>query len=96
MNPRPATLTSVHLDLIRGVSAAAVMLYHLRWLVCSWIIRISANKSLLSTALYSGTYWDSGYQVVKGFSLFSAGYFIGNKPLWNRWGSGSGQGEPIP
>jgi peptidoglycan/LPS O-acetylase OafA/YrhL len=75
--PLLAKRTSVHLDLIRGVSAAAVMLYHLRGLFFV-DFPFLANKSLLSTALYAVTGY--GHQAVMVFFVLS-GYFIGTSVM---------------
>lgn len=71
--PRLAKRTSVHLDLIRGVSALAVLLYHLRGLFFVDFPYL-ANKSLLSIVLYAVTGY--GHQAVMVFFVLS-GYFIG-------------------
>jgi peptidoglycan/LPS O-acetylase OafA/YrhL len=68
-----AKRTSVHLDLIRGVSAVAVMAYHLRGLFFV-DFPFLARKSLFSTALYAATGY--GHQAVIVFFVLS-GYFIG-------------------
>jgi peptidoglycan/LPS O-acetylase OafA/YrhL len=68
-----AKRTSVHLDVIRGVSAVAVLLYHLRGLFFvdyPFLVR----KSLLSNGLYAVTGY--GHQAVIVFFVLS-GYFIG-------------------
>jgi len=74
---RLAKRTSVHLDLIRGVSALAVMLYHLRGLFFV-DFPVLANKSLLSVAIYAATGF--GHQAVIIFFVLS-GYFIGTSVL---------------
>jgi peptidoglycan/LPS O-acetylase OafA/YrhL len=83
---RLAKRTSVHLDLIRGVSAVAVLLYHLRGLFFVDYPYI-AGKSLFSSALYAVTGY--GHQAVMVFFVLS-GYFIGTsvmesvgKHLWS-------------
>jgi len=65
--------TSVHLDAIRGVSALAVMFYHLRGLFFV-DYPFLANKTLFSKALYAVTGY--GHQAVIVFFVLS-GYFIG-------------------
>jgi peptidoglycan/LPS O-acetylase OafA/YrhL len=75
--PRLAKRTSVHLDLIRGVSALAVMLYHLRGLFFV-DYPFLANKSLASSALYAVTGY--GHQAVMVFFVLS-GYFIGTSVM---------------
>ncbi len=75
--PRLAKRTSVHLDLIRGVSALAVLLYHLRGLFFVDYPYL-ANKSLLSSALYAVTGY--GHQAVMVFFVLS-GYFIGTSVM---------------
>jgi peptidoglycan/LPS O-acetylase OafA/YrhL len=74
---RLAKRTSVHLDLIRGVSAAAVMVYHLRGLFFVDYPYL-ANKSFFSTALYAVTGY--GHQAVMVFFVLS-GYFIGTSVM---------------
>ena len=74
---RLAKRTSVHLDLIRGVSALAVMLYHLRGLFFV-DFPFLANKSLPSTVLYAVTGY--GHQAVMVFFVLS-GYFIGTSVM---------------
>lgn len=74
---RLAKRTSVHLDLIRGVSALAVMLYHLRGLFFVDFPSI-VNKSLLSIGLYAVTGY--GHQAVVIFFVLS-GYFIGTSVM---------------
>jgi peptidoglycan/LPS O-acetylase OafA/YrhL len=71
--PRLAKRTSVHLDFIRGVSAIAVLLYHLRGLFFV-DFPLLANKSLVSVGLYAVTGY--GHQAVMVFFVLS-GYFIG-------------------
>jgi len=75
--PRLAKRTSVHLDLIRGVSALAVLLYHLRGLFFVDFPFLT-NKSFLSTALYAVTGY--GHQAVMVFFVLS-GYFIGTSVM---------------
>ena len=58
---RLAKRTSVHLDLIRGVSAVAVLVYHLRGLFFV-DYPFLADKSLLASALYAVTGY--GHQAV--------------------------------
>ena len=74
---RLAKRTSVHLDLIRGVSAVAVLVYHLRGLFFV-DYPFLASKSVLSTALYAVTGY--GHQAVMVFFVLS-GYFIGTSVL---------------
>jgi len=66
---------SVHLDLIRGVAALAVMVGHVRGLFFVDYPYIS-NRSLLHTALYALTGF--GHQAVIVFFVMS-GYFIGTR-----------------
>ena len=70
---RLANRTSVHLDLIRGVSAAAVLLYHLRGLFFV-DFPFLPSKPLLLSALYAVTGY--GHQAVMVFFVLS-GYFVG-------------------
>jgi peptidoglycan/LPS O-acetylase OafA/YrhL len=70
---RLAGRTSVHLDLIRGVSAIAVMLYHLRGLFFV-DFPFLIDKSLVPSGLYAVTGF--GHQAVVVFFVLS-GYFIG-------------------
>jgi peptidoglycan/LPS O-acetylase OafA/YrhL len=70
---RLAVRTSVHLDLIRGVSAIAVMLYHLRGLFFVDFPYLT-DKSLVPSGLYAVTGY--GHQAVMVFFVLS-GYFIG-------------------
>jgi peptidoglycan/LPS O-acetylase OafA/YrhL len=72
-----AKRASVHLDVIRGVSAAAVLLYHLRGLFFV-DYPFLARKSLLSSALYAVTGY--GHQAVMVFFVLS-GYFIGTSVM---------------
>lgn len=65
--------SSVHLDLIRGVSAVAVLAYHLRGLLFVDYPYV-ARKSLFTGALYAVTGY--GHQAVIVFFVLS-GYFIG-------------------
>jgi len=74
---RLAKRTSVHLDMIRGVSALAVMLYHLRG-VFFVDFPYLANKSLISVVLYGVTGY--GHQAVMVFFVLS-GYFIGTSVM---------------
>jgi peptidoglycan/LPS O-acetylase OafA/YrhL len=69
--------TSVHLDLIRGVSAVAVLFYHLRGLFFVDYPYL-AGKSLFASALYAVTGY--GHQAVMVFFVLS-GYFIGTSVL---------------
>ncbi|HXP80424.1 MAG TPA: acyltransferase [Verrucomicrobiae bacterium] len=75
--PRLAKRTSVHLDLIRGVSAVAVLVYHLRGLFFV-DYPFLANKSFFSRALYAVTGY--GHQAVMVFFVLS-GYFIGTSVM---------------
>jgi len=75
--PRLAKRTSVHLDLIRGVSALAVLLYHVRGLFFV-DFPFLANKSFLPSALYAVTGY--GHQAVMIFFVLS-GYFIGTSVM---------------
>jgi peptidoglycan/LPS O-acetylase OafA/YrhL len=77
--PRLARRTSVHLDLIRGVSAIAVMLYHLRGLFFV-DFPFLLNKSLVSSGLYAVTGY--GHQAVMVFFVLS-GYFIGASVMYS-------------
>ena len=72
-----AKRTSVHLDLIRGVSAVAVLLYHVRGLFFVDYPYI-AGKSLFASVLYALTGY--GHQAVIVFFVLS-GYFIGTSVL---------------
>jgi peptidoglycan/LPS O-acetylase OafA/YrhL len=74
---RLAKRTSVHLDLIRGVSAVAVLLYHLRGLFFV-DFPFLARKSLFVTAIYAITGY--GHQAVIVFFVLS-GYFIGTSVM---------------
>jgi peptidoglycan/LPS O-acetylase OafA/YrhL len=74
---RLAKRTSVHLDVIRGVSALAVLLYHLRGLFFV-DFPLLASKSLLLTLLYAVTGY--GHQAVMVFFVLS-GYFIGTSVM---------------
>lgn len=74
---RLAGRTSVHLDLIRGVSAIAVMLYHLRGLFFV-DFPFLIDKSLVSAGLYALTGY--GHQAVMVFFVLS-GYFIGDSVM---------------
>jgi peptidoglycan/LPS O-acetylase OafA/YrhL len=73
------------LDVIRGVSAVAVLLYHLRGLFFVDYPYL-ANKSLISSTLYAVTGY--GHQAVMVFFVLS-GYFIGTSVMesvrQNRW-----------
>jgi len=69
--------TSVHLDLIRGVSALAVMLGHIRGLFFVDFPYL-ANKSIANRLLYAVTGF--GHQAVMIFFVLS-GYFIGMSVL---------------
>jgi len=64
--------TSAHLDMIRGISAIAVLVYHLRGLFFVDFPFLS-RKTVLSTALYGATSY--GHQAVIIFFVLS-GYFI--------------------
>jgi peptidoglycan/LPS O-acetylase OafA/YrhL len=75
--PRLAKRTSVHLDLIRGVSALAVMLYHLRGLFFV-DYEFLAHRTFLNSALYAVTGF--GHQAVMVFFVLS-GYFIGTSVM---------------
>lgn len=78
--PKQALLakrTSVHLDVIRGVSAVAVLLHHLRGLFFVDYPYL-ASKSLVVTALYAVTGY--GHQAVIVFFVLS-GYFIGTSVM---------------
>jgi len=74
---RLAKRTSVHLDLIRGISALAVLLYHLRGLYFV-DYPFLASKSLPSIVLYAVTGY--GHQAVMVFFVLS-GYFIGTSVM---------------
>ena len=74
---RLAKRTSVHFDLIRGVSALAVMLYHLRGLFFV-DYPFLASKSMFSAVLYAVTGF--GHQAVMVFFVLS-GYFIGTSVM---------------
>jgi len=69
--------TSVHLDAIRGVSALAVLLYHLRGLFFV-DYPFLARKSLFASALYAVSGY--GHQAVIVFFVLS-GYFIGTSVM---------------
>jgi peptidoglycan/LPS O-acetylase OafA/YrhL len=74
---RLAKRTSAHLDLIRGLSAVAVLLYHVRGLFFvdfPFLVR----KSLFAKALYAITGY--GHQAVIVFFVLS-GYFIGTSVM---------------
>ena len=75
--PLLAKRTSVHLDVIRGVSAVAVLLYHLRGLFFV-DYPLLASRSLLSSGLYAFTGY--GHQAVMVFFVLS-GYFIGTSVM---------------
>ncbi len=75
--PRLAKRTSVHLDLIRGVSAVAVLLYHLRGLYFV-DYEFLQHRTLMKTALYAVTGY--GHQAVMVFFVLS-GYFIGTSVM---------------
>ena len=75
--PRLAKRTSVHLDLIRGVSALAVLLYHLRGLFFVDYEYLQ-HRSVLKSALYAVTGY--GHQAVMVFFVLS-GYFIGTSVM---------------
>lgn len=75
--PLLAKRTSVHLDVIRGVSAVAVLLYHLRGLFFVDYPFLT-HKSVLSNALYAVTGY--GHQAVIVFFVLS-GYFIGTSVM---------------
>jgi len=72
-----AERASVHLDLIRGVSALAVMVGHVRGLFFV-DFPFLANKSLLYLVLYAVTGF--GHQAVMIFFVLS-GYFIGTSVI---------------
>jgi peptidoglycan/LPS O-acetylase OafA/YrhL len=72
-----AKRASVHLDLIRGVSALAVLLSHVRGLFFV-DFPFLANKSLAHRFLYAGTGF--GHQAVMIFFVLS-GYFIGTSVI---------------
>lgn len=74
---RLAKRTSAHLDLIRGVSAVAVLLYHVRGLFFVDFPYL-ASKSFPVVALYAATGY--GHQAVMVFFVLS-GYFIGTSVL---------------
>ena len=74
---RLAGRTSVHLDWIRGVSAVAVMLYHLRGLFFVDFPFLE-KQSLISAGLYAITGY--GHQAVMIFFVLS-GYFIGDSVM---------------
>ena len=74
---RLANRTSAHLDLIRGISALAVLLYHLRGLFFV-DYPFLANKTLPSIVLYAVTGF--GHQAVMVFFVLS-GYFIGTSVM---------------
>jgi peptidoglycan/LPS O-acetylase OafA/YrhL len=74
---RLAKRTSVHLDLIRGVSALAVLLYHVRGLFFVDYPFLT-TKSLLSIGLYAISGY--GHQAVMIFFVLS-GYFIGTSVM---------------
>jgi peptidoglycan/LPS O-acetylase OafA/YrhL len=69
--------TSAHLDLIRGLSAVAVLLYHLRGLFFV-DFPFLARKSLFAIVLYAITGY--GHQAVIVFFVLS-GYFIGTSVM---------------
>jgi peptidoglycan/LPS O-acetylase OafA/YrhL len=75
--PRLAKRTSVHLDLIRGVSAIAVLVYHLRGLFFVDFPFLEKH-SLISSGLYAVTGY--GHQAVMVFFVLS-GYFIGTNAV---------------
>jgi peptidoglycan/LPS O-acetylase OafA/YrhL len=72
-----AERASVHLDLIRGVSALAVMLGHVRGLFFV-DFPLLTNKSLTSRVIYGATGF--GHQSVMIFFVLS-GYFIGTSVI---------------
>ena len=74
---RLAKRTSVHLDLIRGVSALAVLFYHMRGLFFVDYPSL-VSKSMLSIGLYAVT--GLGHQAVMIFFVLS-GYFIGTSVM---------------
>ena len=74
---RLAKRTSVHLDLIRGTSALAVLLYHVRGLFFVDFPAL-ANKSSVSIGFYAVTGY--GHQAVMVFFVLS-GYFIGTSVM---------------
>jgi len=74
---RLAKRTSIHLDAIRGISALAVLLYHLRGLFFVDYPYL-ASKSLVSAAIYAFTGY--GHQAVIVFFVLS-GYFIGSSVM---------------
>jgi peptidoglycan/LPS O-acetylase OafA/YrhL len=74
---RLAKRTSVHLDLIRGVSAVAVLVYYLRGLFFV-DFPFLARKSIVSRAIYALTGY--GHQAVIVFFVLS-GYFIGTSVM---------------
>jgi peptidoglycan/LPS O-acetylase OafA/YrhL len=75
--PLLAKRTSVHLDVIRGVSAVAVLVYHLRGLFFV-DYPLLASRSLLPSGLYAFTGY--GHQAVIVFFVLS-GYFIGTSVM---------------
>ena len=74
---RLARRTSAHLDLIRGISAVAVLFYHLRGLFFV-DFPFLARKSLFVEAVYAITGY--GHQAVIVFFVLS-GYFIGTSVM---------------
>jgi peptidoglycan/LPS O-acetylase OafA/YrhL len=74
---RLAKRTSVHLDMVRGLSAVAVLIYHLRGLFFV-DFPLLAKKSVLSVGLYAITGY--GHQAVIVFFVLS-GYFIGTSVM---------------
>ena len=83
-----AELTSVHLDLIRGVSALAVMVGHVRGLFFVDFPSLT-TKSLACRVIYAATGF--GHQAVMIFFVLS-GYFIGASVIdsiggqrWSWW-----------
>ena len=89
--PRLAKRTSVHLDLIRGVSAVAVLLYHLRGLFFVDYPFLGHRIRAHQSALYAVTGY--GHQAVMVFFVLS-GYFIGTSVM-ESVGKRSGPGAPI-
>jgi peptidoglycan/LPS O-acetylase OafA/YrhL len=76
-NDQLAIRTSVHLDLIRGVAALAVMFGHLRGLFFV-VFPLASHKSLVVSALYAVTGY--GHEAVMIFFALS-GFFIGASVL---------------